>query len=152
MRVSAGLSISSARVKPSLCQLPPAPCPLIHAGLSIFSIHGYVIYQVISNTGFESPCSTNGESCRFSPLWSNGPRLHGGNPIGPSTLLRMVSLSNHFVPASRGGVYIESMIYVSYRNILKLLINNTVTPHSWPAYSNQAGRLIRFHEVYIFNL
>jgi len=24
--------------------------------------------QVISNTGFESPCSTNGESCRFSPL------------------------------------------------------------------------------------
>ena len=32
-----------------------------------------------------------------------------GNPIGPSTLLRMVSLSNHFVPASRGGVYIESI-------------------------------------------
>ncbi len=51
--------------------------------------------QIISNTGFESPCSTNGASCRFSPLWSNGPRLHGGNPIG-------------FVPASRGGVYIES--------------------------------------------
>ena len=24
--------------------------------------------QVISNTGFESPCSTKGESCRFSPL------------------------------------------------------------------------------------
>ncbi len=24
--------------------------------------------QVISNTGFESPCSTNGESRRFSPL------------------------------------------------------------------------------------
>jgi hypothetical protein len=67
-----------------------------------------------------------GKSCRFSPLWSTGP---GGNPIGPSTLLRMVSLpfeclraglrvslsrtlslsnrSNHFVPASRGGVYIE---------------------------------------------
>ncbi len=50
--------------------------------------------QVISITGFESPCSTTGESCRFSPLWCNGPRLHGGNPIG-------------FVPASRGGVYIE---------------------------------------------
>ncbi len=45
-----------------------------------------------------------------------------GNPIGPSTLLRMVSLpfeglravsmsnrSNHFVPASKGGVYIESI-------------------------------------------
>jgi len=30
---------------------------------------------------------------------------HGGILIGPSTLLRMVSLSNHFVPASRGGVY-----------------------------------------------
>ncbi len=52
------------------------------------------INRVISNTGFESPCSTKGESCCFSPLWSNGPRLHGGNPIG-------------FVPASRGGVYIE---------------------------------------------
>ncbi len=38
--------------------------------------------QIISNTGFESLCSTNGASCRFSPLWSNGPRLHGGNPIG----------------------------------------------------------------------
>jgi len=24
--------------------------------------------QVISNTGFESPCSTKGVSCRFSPL------------------------------------------------------------------------------------
>jgi hypothetical protein len=24
--------------------------------------------QVISNTGFESPCSTKVESCRFSPL------------------------------------------------------------------------------------
>ncbi len=36
----------------------------------------------------------------------------GGNPIGPSTLLRMVSLSNHSVPASRGGVYIESIIHL----------------------------------------
>ncbi len=53
--------------------------------------------QVRSNTGFESPCSTNGESCRFSPLWSNGPRLHGGNPIG-------------FLPASRGGVYNKSKL------------------------------------------
>ncbi|MEE9550938.1 MAG: hypothetical protein V3W08_11145, partial [Candidatus Binatia bacterium] len=53
--------------------------------------------QVISNTGFESPCSTKGESFRFSPLWSNGPRLHGGNPIG-------------FVPASRGGAYIKSIV------------------------------------------
>jgi len=26
------------------------------------------VYQVISNTGFESPCSTKGESYRFSPL------------------------------------------------------------------------------------
>ncbi len=45
--------------------------------------------------GLKPPCSTKGESCRFSPLWSNGPRLPFGNPIG-------------FVPASRGGVYIES--------------------------------------------
>jgi len=50
------------------------------------------------------------------------PLLPFGNPIGPSTLLRMVSFpfeglramilsnwSNHFVPASRGGVYTESM-------------------------------------------
>ncbi|MEE8074735.1 MAG: hypothetical protein V3T60_03825, partial [Candidatus Binatia bacterium] len=48
-------------------------------------------------TGFESPCSTNGASCRFSPLWSNGPRLHGGNPIG-------------FVPASRGGVTLNLLL------------------------------------------
>ena len=27
-----------------------------------------VANQFISNTGFESPCSTKGESCRFSPL------------------------------------------------------------------------------------
>ncbi|MCH8055627.1 MAG: hypothetical protein IH857_05685 [Deltaproteobacteria bacterium] len=50
------------------------------------------------------------------------PLLPFGNPIGPSTLLRMVSLpfeglgalsyidgSNHFVPASRGGVYINGI-------------------------------------------
>jgi hypothetical protein len=42
-----------------------------------------------------------GESYRFSPLWSNGPRLHGGNPIG-------------FVPASRVGVYIKSKYFVSF--------------------------------------
>jgi len=36
----------------------------------------------------------------------------GGTLIGPSTLLWMVSLSNHFVPASRGGVYIESKILI----------------------------------------
>jgi hypothetical protein len=59
-----------------------------------------VVYQVISNTGFESPSATKGESCRVSHLRSNEPQLHGRNPIGPSTLLRMVSLSNHFVPAS----------------------------------------------------
>jgi len=48
------------------------------------------------------------------------PLLPFGNPIGPSTVLRMVSLpfeylramsqvewSNHFVLASRGGVYTE---------------------------------------------
>ena len=28
--------------------------------------------QVISNTGFESPCSTKGESYRFSPLETLG--------------------------------------------------------------------------------
>ncbi len=73
----------------------------------------YLIYQVISNTGFESPCSTKGGEL---------PLLTFGNPIGPSTLLRMVSLpfeglravslsnrSNHFVPASRGGVTLESI-------------------------------------------
>ncbi len=72
-------------------------------------------------TRFESSCSTEGESCRFSLPVEYGPRLLGETPIGPSTLLRMVSLpfeglravslsnrSNHFVPASRGGVYIES--------------------------------------------
>ena len=53
-----------------------------------------VSHQVISNTGFKSPCLTKGESYRISPLWSNGPQLHGGTPIG-------------FVPASKGGVYIE---------------------------------------------
>ncbi len=60
-----------------------------------------------------------GELSLLPPV-DNGPQLHGGNPIGPSTLLRMVSLpfeglrtvslsnrSNHFVPASRGGCYIE---------------------------------------------
>jgi hypothetical protein len=62
--------------------------------ISAFPVVNSSINQVISNTGFESPCSTKEESCRFSPLWSNGPRLHGGNPIG-------------FVPASRSGVYIE---------------------------------------------
>ncbi len=35
----------------------------------------------------------------------------GGAPIGPSTLLWMVSLSNHFVPVSRGGVDIESFLH-----------------------------------------
>jgi len=35
-------------------------------GASAISLVGHG--QVISNTGFESPCSTNGESCRFSPL------------------------------------------------------------------------------------
>ncbi len=39
------------------------------------------------------------------------PLLPFGNPIGPSTLLRMVSLSNHFVLALRGGVYIKSTHY-----------------------------------------
>ena len=38
------------------------------------------------------------------------PLLPFENPIGPSTLLRMVSLPNHFVPASRGGVYIKSKL------------------------------------------
>ncbi len=71
-------------------------------------------------TRFESPCSTKGESRRFSLPVEYGPRFHGGTPIGPSTVLRMVSLpfeglravslsnrSNHFVPASRDGIYIE---------------------------------------------
>jgi hypothetical protein len=77
--------------------------------------------QVISNVGFESPRSTKGESCRFSPLWSNGPQLHGGNPIGPSTLLRMVSLSNHFVAASRGGIYIKLKGKVESQDIGEVL-------------------------------
>ncbi len=54
------------------------------------------------------------------------PLLPFGYPIGPSTLLRMVSLlfeglramslsnrSNHFVRASRGGVYIESPAHMA---------------------------------------
>jgi len=36
--------------------------------------------------------------------WGELPLLPFGNPIG-------------FVPASRGGVYIKSMIYEDYRNI-----------------------------------
>jgi len=50
------------------------------------------------------------------------PLLPFGNLIGPSTLLRMVSLSNHFVPASRGGVYPvpQNALYVSAgMNVLK---------------------------------
>ncbi len=35
----------------------------------------------------------------------------GGTPIGPSTLLWMVSLSNHFVLTSRDGVDIESFLH-----------------------------------------
>ncbi len=50
-----------------------------------------------------------GESCRFSPLWSKGPRLHGGNPIG-------------YVPASRGGVYIESTEDQLVHNITNHLV------------------------------
>ena len=45
------------------------------------------------------------------PLWSNGPLLHGGNPIGPSTLLWMVSLSNHFVPAASREVTNNLSVY-----------------------------------------
>ncbi len=37
---------------------------------------------IISTTGFQIPWLTKGKSYRFSPLWSNGPRLHGGNLIG----------------------------------------------------------------------
>ncbi len=35
---------------------------------TVYREEGSASNQVISNTGFESPCSTNGESCRFSPL------------------------------------------------------------------------------------
>ncbi len=41
------------------CRVPPR-CALV--------ILNEVKNQVISNTGFESPCSTKGENCRFSPL------------------------------------------------------------------------------------
>ena len=52
--------------------------------------------------GFHTPWSTKGKSCRFSPLWSNGPRLHGGNPIGA-------------VPAaSRGVSLIIKFYFVSF--------------------------------------
>jgi hypothetical protein len=51
--------------------------------------------QILSNTGFESPCSTKEGELPLLPF---------GNPIG-------------FVPASRGGVYIESTkIYFSKGN------------------------------------
>jgi len=58
--------------------------------------------------------------------WGELPLLPFGNPIG-------------FVPASRGGIYIK-------------LISKMATPQSWPTGANQAGRLIRFHDVYIFDL
>ena len=45
----------------------------------------YLIYQDISSTGFESPCSTKRGELPLLPF---------GNPIG-------------FVPASRGGVNIK---------------------------------------------
>ena len=35
---------------------------------ALFLISKLKSNQVISNTGFESPCSTKGKSCRFSPL------------------------------------------------------------------------------------
>jgi len=83
--------------------------------------------QVISTTGFESPCLTKGESCRFSPLWSNGPQLHGGNPIG-------------FVPASRGGVYIKSKTHRAFACLFApgadlLRLSQIVTPpHLFPSF------------------
>ena len=40
--------------------------------------------QILSTTGYETQCSTKGESYRFSPLWSNGPRLHEGKPHLPA--------------------------------------------------------------------
>jgi hypothetical protein len=41
-----------------------------------------------------------GKSYRFSPLWSNGPQLHGGNPIGN-------------VPAPSRGIIIK-FFFVSF--------------------------------------
>jgi hypothetical protein len=37
-------------------------------------------YQIVISTEDETPWSTRGKSCA-SPLWNNGLRLHGGNPI-----------------------------------------------------------------------
>ncbi len=58
------------------------------------------------------------------------PFLPFGNPIGPSTLLGMVSLSNHFVPASRGGVYIElsTNTAMSVKCLLRIVPTLTVFP------------------------
>ena len=39
-----------------------------HVVLQAEGVTDVLVHQVISNTGFESPCSTKGESCRFSPL------------------------------------------------------------------------------------
>ncbi len=51
-------------------------------------------------TGVSNPVfDQEGELPLLPPLWSNGPQLHGGNPLG-------------FVPASRGRVYIESKILI----------------------------------------
>ncbi len=83
-----------------------------------------------------------GRAAASPPLWSNGPRLHEGNPIGPSTLLRMVSLSNHFVPASRGGVYIKSMQLGFCRALQRGKLGSNVGSGLTEAVGEEAGGLL----------
>jgi len=75
--------------------------------------------QVISHTGFDSPCATNGGSFRIYPRWSNGPRLHGGTPIG-------------FVPASMGVVYIESILSSLLMFHPMMLRRSSILSFKWP--------------------
>ncbi len=56
----------------------------------------HIRIKLYRTRGLNPPFRPKVRAAASPPLWSNGPLLHGGNPIG-------------FVPASRGGVYIKSM-------------------------------------------
>jgi hypothetical protein len=64
--------------------------------------------QVISNTGFESPCWTKGKSCRFSPLETPS-ALCPPQEAGFTFILYM--LAYDLPPAKRGLVFGDYIIY-----------------------------------------
>ncbi len=77
--------------------------------------------QIISTTGFHTPWSTKGKSCRFSPLWSNGLRLQEGTPIGAvPAASRRVSLIIKFYFVS---FVLFVVIFLSRYNLLSLCEN-----------------------------